>query len=85
MIALWFVLAAAAGYAAGHYRLLIRALEALLDAAEAGRWYSEPIAALMLLIVFLLRPRRTLRNIRRRDTPDQRQQAPEIDPRWGTP
>lgn len=83
MIALWLALAAAAGYTAGHYRLLIRTLEALLDAAEAGRWYSEPIAALMLLIVFLARPRRTVRNIRRRDTPDQRQPAPEIDPRWG--
>lgn len=67
MIALWFVLAAAAGYTAGHFRLIVRVFEALLNAAEAARWYSEPIAALMLLIVFLLRPRRTVRNIRRRE------------------
>ena len=85
MSALWLALAAAAGYTAGHYRLPARAFEHLYDWSQTGRWYSEPVAALMLLIVFLLRPRRTLRNIRRRDTPDRREPAPEIDPHWGTP
>lgn len=84
MIALWFALAAAAGYTAGHYRWLPKAFEWVYDRATDERWYSEPVAFLMLLVGTLLMPRRTIRGIRATRHPEQRLPAPEMDPNWGT-
>jgi len=81
--ALWLALAAAAGFAAGHYRLPSRAFERLYDWSQDGRWHSGPIAFVMVAVAFLLTPRRTARNIRSWRRPERRQPAPEIDPRWG--
>lgn len=83
MIVLWLALAAAAGYAAGHYRLPARAFEHLYDWSQTGRWYSEPVAALMLAAAFLFIPWRVIRNIRSWRATSERAPAPEIDPHWG--
>lgn len=83
MTVLWLTLAAAAGFAAGHYRLPARAFERAYDWSQDGRWYSEPVGFLMLAFGMLLTPRHIIRGIHTRHQTEQRQPAPEMDPNWG--
>lgn len=84
MIAFWLALAAAAGFAAGHYRLPGRVFERAYDWSQDGRRYSEAVAFVLLVAAFLFTPRRAIRNLRPRWRPEQRQPAPDMDPEWGT-
>lgn len=84
MTALWLALAAAAGFAAGHYRLPPRVFERAYDWSQDGRWYSEAVAFVLLVVAFLFTPWRAVRNLRAWRRPEQRQPAPEMDPNWGT-
>jgi len=81
--ALWLVLAAAASFAAGHYRIPGHIFEWAYDQATAeharhspGWWFGETVAAVMLLGAFLFTPRRAIRNIHSWREADKRVPAP---------
>jgi hypothetical protein len=90
VIALWLALAAAAGFAAGHYRLPEWLFDWCYDRATADteprtvrRAFAETISALMLLAAFTTHPRRTVRRIRDARRTQGRMPAPQMDPEWG--
>jgi len=84
MSAIWLALAAAAGFAAGHYRLPGRLFDRAYDAATGDRRGVAWIAGVPLVLLALaVHPRRSIRYARSWRRADERLPAPEIDPEWG--
>lgn len=81
----------AAGYLLRHFEAVSRTWYGLCDWVEADteprsvrRFSREVVAALLLAVSFIARPRLTVRRIRIARRPDKRVPAPQIDPGWGS-